>query len=161
MWGCDLGDWVCRCMSVHQKSSLRVLQVPQQQNSVDCGVFVCAFCFFIIHDMPMWFSQDDIRFFRRHIALSIEECGIVPTYLSKEHNPHSGWSVAAGFVPPPSNRWIDLLLLICMIGVIKYIMSSQSDIGGTLTFKEIGPTFLLWTLRTSKYESECKSLVVI
>merc|ERR1712150_201332 len=72
------------------------LEVPQQENFVDCGVFVCAFCFFLVEQKTLSvssFSMKDISFFRRHIALSIRDNAV-----------HScakpGLSTAPGFVIP-------------------------------------------------------------
>ena len=35
--------------------------VPQQENTEDCGIFVCLYCKFILNDCALDFTQDDIR----------------------------------------------------------------------------------------------------
>lgn len=44
---------------------------PQQQNLVDCGVFVCMFADFVTKDCPLLFGQQHIDKCRDRIALSI------------------------------------------------------------------------------------------
>ena len=34
--------------------------IPQQLNGYDCGVFVCVFGYFILNNLPLTFTQDDI-----------------------------------------------------------------------------------------------------
>ncbi len=48
----------------------RVL-VPQQNNGVDCGVFVCVAADFIQDDLPLTYSQEDMPFFRKKITADI------------------------------------------------------------------------------------------
>jgi hypothetical protein len=38
-----------------------VYNVPQQENTEDCGIFVCLYCEFILNDCALDFTQDDIR----------------------------------------------------------------------------------------------------
>ncbi|XP_017128479.1 sentrin-specific protease 1 [Drosophila elegans] len=47
------------------------LNVPQQKNSRDCGVFACMFAEYLTRDAPITFSQDNIDYFRRKMALEI------------------------------------------------------------------------------------------
>jgi Ulp1 family protease len=50
-----------------------VYDVPQQENTEDCGIFVCLYCDFILHDYALDFTQDDIRNgeWRKKMVLSI------------------------------------------------------------------------------------------
>jgi hypothetical protein len=34
---------------------------PQQDNSKDCGIFVCLYCKLILHDLDLTFTQDQIK----------------------------------------------------------------------------------------------------
>lgn len=47
--------------------------VPQQENTEDCGIFVCLYCEFILNDCSLDFTQDDIRNgeWRKKMVLSI------------------------------------------------------------------------------------------
>ncbi len=45
--------------------------VPQQKNRVDCGAFVCIFCYYISHDSCLVFYESIIAKFQKRIALSI------------------------------------------------------------------------------------------
>ena len=47
--------------------------VPQQDNTTDCGIFVCLYCDFILNDCALKFNQDDIKNgeWRKKIVLSI------------------------------------------------------------------------------------------
>ncbi|XP_052845233.1 sentrin-specific protease [Drosophila gunungcola] len=47
------------------------LNVPRQENSRDCGVFACMFAEYLTRDAPITFSQDNIDYFRRKMALEI------------------------------------------------------------------------------------------
>ncbi len=38
-----------------------ICDVPQQENTEDCGIFVCLYCDFILNDCALDFTQDDIR----------------------------------------------------------------------------------------------------
>lgn len=46
-------------------------QVPQQENSFDCGVFMCIFAAHVTQNKPFRFSQRDMPFFRKRILLDI------------------------------------------------------------------------------------------
>lgn len=56
----DLSDWVQVAPPA-----------PQQRNGVDCGVFVTMFAHYLVDDLPLDFTQDDIPFFRRKLAADI------------------------------------------------------------------------------------------
>jgi hypothetical protein len=47
--------------------------VPQQDNTNDCGIFVCLYCDFILNNCALDFNQNDIRYgeWRKKIVLSI------------------------------------------------------------------------------------------
>jgi hypothetical protein len=47
--------------------------VPQQDNTKDCGIFVCLYCNFVLNDCALDFDQNDIRCgeWRKKIVLSI------------------------------------------------------------------------------------------
>ena len=47
------------------------LDVPNQSNTYDCGVFLCMFADFIMNDMPLVFSQEHINKCRERIAYQI------------------------------------------------------------------------------------------
>jgi histone-lysine N-methyltransferase SETD2 len=59
----DKKDWSLQTMC----------NVPQQDNTTDCGIFVCLYCDFILHDCALDFKQDDIKYgeWRKKIVLSI------------------------------------------------------------------------------------------
>ena len=45
---------------------------PKQTTSTDCGAFICAYAFCILNDIDIQtIQQKDMKFFRRHVALSI------------------------------------------------------------------------------------------
>ena len=49
-------------------------QAPQQDNTTDCGIFVCLYCELILHDLDLtFFSQDKIKQgkWRKKMILSI------------------------------------------------------------------------------------------
>ena len=46
-------------------------ETPRQENSYDCGVFVCMFVHYLENNLEMNFTQRDIPSFRKHIAFSI------------------------------------------------------------------------------------------
>jgi hypothetical protein len=50
-----------------------ICDVPQQDNTKDCGIFVCLYCDFILNDCALDFTQDDIRYgeWRKKMVLSI------------------------------------------------------------------------------------------
>jgi hypothetical protein len=55
------------------------VDMPQQGNGHDCGVFTCVGALHLSRNMPMdSFSQDDMPFFRKSIALSLLDGKIVP-----------------------------------------------------------------------------------
>ena len=72
-------------MSQEEKNKWRFInhpECPQQQNGYDCGVFVCCFSLCLTFGLPLdTFQQDDIRFFRRHMALSIQK-GMLDNFLT-------------------------------------------------------------------------------
>ncbi|XP_065720254.2 sentrin-specific protease 1 [Drosophila suzukii] len=45
--------------------------VPQQKNNNDCGVFSCMFAEYITRNAPITFSQDNVVYFRKKMALEI------------------------------------------------------------------------------------------
>ena len=46
-------------------------RVPQQVNGYDCGVFMCQFIFALAMDTGFTFTQTDMPYFRRRMALDI------------------------------------------------------------------------------------------
>ena len=46
-------------------------KTPRQENSWDCGVFTCMFADFLSCNIPLYFSQEKVNLFRKHIAISI------------------------------------------------------------------------------------------
>jgi hypothetical protein len=56
---------------VEWKLVLCAKTVPQQKNKVNCGAFVCIFCYYISHDSCLDFDESIIAKFRKTIALSI------------------------------------------------------------------------------------------
>ncbi len=50
-----------------------ICNVPQQDNTKDCGICVCLYCNFILNDCALDFTQDDIRYgeWRKKMVLSI------------------------------------------------------------------------------------------
>jgi len=45
--------------------------VPQQKNNNDCGVFSCMIAEYITRNAPITFSQDNVVYFRKKMALEI------------------------------------------------------------------------------------------
>jgi Ulp1 family protease len=45
--------------------------VPQQENTFDCGAFICMFVYFISQDSFLLFNQKDVTSFRKQMALAI------------------------------------------------------------------------------------------
>eukprot|EP01090_Pellita_catalonica_P021597 TRINITY_DN8128_c0_g1_i1.p1 TRINITY_DN8128_c0_g1~~TRINITY_DN8128_c0_g1_i1.p1 ORF type:complete len:514 (+),score=59.98 TRINITY_DN8128_c0_g1_i1:326-1867(+) len=58
----DLEDWVDYAPGRN---------VPQQQNSYDCGVFTCKYADRVSHDAKFEFSQKDMSYFRKRLLLDI------------------------------------------------------------------------------------------
>jgi len=58
----DLSEW-----TDHAPGS----KVPQQQNTYDCGVFMCIFAAHVTQNKSFGFSQNDMPFFRKRIMLDI------------------------------------------------------------------------------------------
>lgn len=50
-------EWQCRAMAKENLAS-----VPQQNNGIDCGVFVCMYAEYLLFDLPLNFSRTDIFF---------------------------------------------------------------------------------------------------
>ncbi len=46
----------------NNRSLKTICNVPQQDNTKDCGIFVCLYCDFILNDCTLDFTQDDIRY---------------------------------------------------------------------------------------------------
>ncbi|XP_016976990.1 uncharacterized protein LOC108042976 isoform X2 [Drosophila rhopaloa] len=51
--------------------SENVPNIPQQSNGSDCGVFSCMFAEYITRDVPITFTQADMSYFRKKMALEI------------------------------------------------------------------------------------------
>ena len=52
---------------------------PQQENGYDCGVFVCAYGYCLVNELPLnTFTQSNMNFFRQHIACSIASGSLLP-----------------------------------------------------------------------------------
>ena len=49
----DQSDW-------NLETRIDPIDAPQQDNTDDCGVFVCLFCYFVSNDCTMCFSQEMI-----------------------------------------------------------------------------------------------------
>ncbi len=45
--------------------------IPKQENTIDCGAFICMFGYFISQDASLEFSQADVTSFRKQMALAI------------------------------------------------------------------------------------------
>lgn len=45
--------------------------IPQQQNGSDCGVFVYQFADYVARDVPINFTQSDMPYFRKRMAIEI------------------------------------------------------------------------------------------
>ncbi|XP_043661122.1 uncharacterized protein LOC122625198 [Drosophila teissieri] len=50
-----------------------VQNIPQQLNGSDCGVFSCMFAEYITRDVPITFSQSEMLYFRKKMALEIAD----------------------------------------------------------------------------------------
>jgi hypothetical protein len=67
----DLDEKKEHIKSVEWKLVLCAKTVPQQKNRVDCGAFVCIFCYYTSHDSCLDFDESIIAKFQKTIALSI------------------------------------------------------------------------------------------
>lgn len=47
------------------------LKGPTQSNGSDCGVFVCQFANYVSRDLPIHFTQHDMAYFRKRMAIEI------------------------------------------------------------------------------------------
>ncbi|WP_342265071.1 Ulp1 family isopeptidase [Cardinium endosymbiont of Philonthus spinipes] len=54
-------EWRLKCLK----------DLPQQKNHSDCGVFVCKFADYVARDAPINFTQHDMPYFRKRIAIEI------------------------------------------------------------------------------------------
>ena len=54
-------------------SNKQNLTIPKQNNSYDCGVFICLFGRYVGQSKPTDFSQQDILQFRKHMELEITD----------------------------------------------------------------------------------------
>ncbi len=69
----NIGDW----------KTVVVNGIPQQNDSVSCGVFVCAYAYCLYSGMNVTcFSQNDIQDLRKLIAYSIKTQQLAPTFSS-------------------------------------------------------------------------------
>lgn len=57
-------ETVRRNISPRQWSVLNAVSIPEQKNGYDCGVFVCKTAEFLHLSQPLFFSQNDMPFFR-------------------------------------------------------------------------------------------------
>ena len=95
--------------------------IPSQKNSVDCGVFVCVFAYFLLLDLPFEFNQEHILRARKWMVLSILRGEILPKISprqedasnvlqgknsSKQSQNGNGSSVV--FVTPNPKNFVDL-----------------------------------------------------
>jgi Ulp1 family protease len=60
----DTSNWITRCPG-------ELLQVPQQHNGVDCGIFSMLAADYLSDRLPLTYSQGDIPLFRAKIAVAI------------------------------------------------------------------------------------------
>jgi sentrin-specific protease 1 len=52
-------------------------ELPRLQTNVfDCGLFCCSFVEFLLNDIPLTFTQNDMERRRKHIALAILKAGV-------------------------------------------------------------------------------------
>ncbi|NWW42236.1 SENP2 protease, partial [Pedionomus torquatus] len=59
----DLSEW-----TIH---SMGAPEIPQQQNGNDCGVFICKYADYVSQDKMMYFTQDDMPYFRKKMVWEI------------------------------------------------------------------------------------------
>ena len=52
-------------------STPQVAETPQQDNSVDCGVFSCTYANYLSRNLSLSFSAQDMDTFRRRITLDL------------------------------------------------------------------------------------------
>ncbi|KAH6922318.1 hypothetical protein HPB50_013100 [Hyalomma asiaticum] len=51
--------------------TLKIMDVPQQQNGSDCGMFTCQYAECISRDAPISFGQQDMAYFRKRVVYEI------------------------------------------------------------------------------------------
>ena len=56
-------DWNCDLYPTKYKDRV----IPRQTNTKDCGLFVIMYCDYLSDLLPLLFSQDDMKWFRRKI----------------------------------------------------------------------------------------------
>ena len=55
------------------------LNLPQQQNGYDCGVFALEFADYVAQDASINFSQRDMPYFRQRMIYEILMSSLIPT----------------------------------------------------------------------------------
>ena len=70
-------NFIPRLENMDQWNSVYQYPVPKQMNAIDCGVFLCIFARFTITGDKFNFSQQDIAFWRSHMAEEIRTCEII------------------------------------------------------------------------------------
>ena len=50
----DENDW-------NLETCINLIDAPQQDNTNDCGVYVCMFCEFVLNDCTLCFSQEQVN----------------------------------------------------------------------------------------------------
>jgi [histone H4]-lysine20 N-methyltransferase SETD8 len=58
---------------------------PQQNNNVDCGMFVILACLFISHGLPLSYKQEEIRYWRIRAAIEVL-CGYLFPFQENVEN---------------------------------------------------------------------------
>ena len=54
------------------KFTNKAIKTKMQHNSLDCGVFICAFAYCLCHHLPLTtFGRNDMKFFRYHMLCSL------------------------------------------------------------------------------------------
>ncbi|KAK6636265.1 hypothetical protein RUM43_009924 [Polyplax serrata] len=63
--------------STNDWKQINVDDIPQQMNGSDCGVFSCVFAEHLARNSPLLFSQENMPYFRRKMALEIVEAKLL------------------------------------------------------------------------------------
>ncbi|RMC02265.1 hypothetical protein DUI87_21432 [Hirundo rustica rustica] len=69
--GVDIFEHDIILVPIHLRTHWTLLEIPQQNNGNDCGVFVCKFADFISRDKPIIFTPEHMPYFRRKMVWEI------------------------------------------------------------------------------------------
>lgn len=83
--------------------TLRAMDVPQQQNFNDCGMFTCQYAECVSRDALISFGQQHMPYFRKRVVYEILHKAILPTSVSQRQITHT--STANGPASAYGKSW--------------------------------------------------------